>query len=71
MIFFSNIPGLETANARIISEYGAGFIAKAVGEIKRTVSALENDRSLYEKTCLNINKIRQIGTLHNITEFLL
>lgn len=71
MIFFSNIPGLETANARVISGYGAGFIAKAVGEIKRTAISLENDRSLYEKTGLNINKIKHIDTLDKLSEFLL
>jgi processive 1,2-diacylglycerol beta-glucosyltransferase len=71
MIFFSNIPGLETANARIISNYGAGFIAEPVGEIKRTVSALKNDRFLYEKTRLNINKIKHIDTLDKLSEFLL
>lgn len=71
MIFFSNIPGLETANARVISGYGAGFIAEAVGEIKRTAISLENDRSLYEKTRLNINKIKHIDTLAKLSEFLL
>lgn len=71
MIFFSNIPGLETANARVISGYGAGFIAEAVGEIRRTVLSLQNNRSLYEKTCLNINKIKHIDTLDKLSEFLL
>ncbi|TAN59303.1 hypothetical protein EPN16_07480, partial [bacterium] len=71
MIFFSNIPGLETANARVISGCGAGFIADAISDIKRAILSLESDRSLYEKTRLNINKIKHIDTLDRLSEFLL
>lgn len=71
MIFFSNIPGLETANARVISGYGAGIIGESIDAIKAAIAALANDHSLYEKTSLNIMKIRQIGTLQKLTESLL
>ena len=66
MIFFSSIPGLETANARVISQNGCGFISAGIKEITQTALALKNNLEFYQKTVSNIKQFRKTDTLYNI-----
>jgi len=61
MIFFSSIPGLETANARVITNYGAGSTIKTIEQIKKSTIALKNKSISY-----NLNALRKIKTLAKI-----
>lgn len=62
MIFFSSIPGLETANARVIANYGAGSTINTIGQIKKTVLVLKNKDILG-----NLNVLRKVDTLNMIS----
>lgn len=66
MIFFSNIPGLETANARVLAENGCGFISPGLKEITQTALALKNNPEFYRKTVSNIKQFRKTDTLPNL-----
>ena len=66
MVFFSSIPGLETANERTLKRYGAGFRAGGVPEIVRTVLSLKNNPELYKATVENIQRVRNVTTLKDI-----
>lgn len=68
MIFFSSIPGLETANARVITNYGASFIAKTVTKIKEKVFFLKNDPAFYQKAGQNLSRIQKTDTLSKIAQ---
>lgn len=66
MIFFSNIPGLETANARVISAYGASFITRTIPEIKEKALSLMNDLTLSRQVARNLNALRKVDALSKI-----
>src|SRR3989338_7582189 len=61
MIFFSSIPGLETANARIVTNYGAGSTIKTIEQIKKSTIALKNKSISY-----NLNALKKNNTLAKI-----
>jgi processive 1,2-diacylglycerol beta-glucosyltransferase len=65
MIFFSSIPGLETANARVISAYGASFITRTIPEIKEKALSLMNDLTL-SRLARNLNALRKVDALSKI-----
>ena len=67
MIFFSNIPGLETANAEVIANYGAGFISAAISEIKEILTSLKNNPEFYQKVQAMLMRLRKQDALENIS----
>lgn len=68
MVFFSSVPGLETANERTLCGCGAGFRARGVPEIVSRVLSLKNNAELYKRTRENIAGIRNQSTLKDIAE---
>lgn len=66
LVFFSSVPGLETANERVISGYGAGFRTGGVIEIVRTVLSLKNNPELYKAAIENIKRLRNQTSLQDI-----
>src|SRR3989338_3831243 len=71
MVFFSNIPGLETANAEVIAKYGAGFTTENIEDIKSVIFALRDNRVFYENALRSIKKISSANTLEEISHILL
>ena len=71
MVFFSSIPGLETANAGIICDYGAGIDTKTTAQIKKIALTLKNNKAAYEKAVQNLTRIRKTDTLINISNEIL
>lgn len=67
MVFFANIPGLETANADIIVSLGAGFRAETVKIIREAIFSLKDEPTVYEKVLENIRRLRRSDTLINIS----
>lgn len=67
MVFFSNIPGLESANARVLSENGCAFDTAGIEEIKQRVFSLKNNPAFYQETVSNIARFRKEQTLAAIT----
>ena len=63
MVFFSNIPGLESANARVLSENGCAFNTTSIAEIKQRVLSLKNNPALYQETVSRITRFRKSQTL--------
>ena len=61
MIFFSSIPGLETANARVITNYGVGSTIKTIEQIKKSTLVLKNKSISY-----NLNALKKNNTLAKI-----
>ena len=68
MIFFSSIPGLETANARVITNYGASFIAETITRIEEKMSFLKNDPTFYQKAGQNLSRIQKTDTLSKVAQ---
>jgi processive 1,2-diacylglycerol beta-glucosyltransferase len=71
MVFFANIPGLETTNAKVICSYGAGFNTKTTAQIKEIVHSLKNDKTPYQKAMHHLIRIRKSDTLVNISNEIL
>ena len=67
MIFFSSIPGLETANEEVICESGAGIKGKSVEEIKNTLFSLKANPSLYQDTKQKAINLRKVTTLKDLS----
>ncbi len=67
MVFFSNIPGLESANARVLSENGCAFDTAGIEEIRQRVLSLKNNPALYEETVSRVLRFRKEQTLTYIT----
>lgn len=67
MVFFSSIPGLETANASVICKYGAAFRAEYVQRIKKIVLFLKDDRFVYQETVDKIAQLRKKDTLQMVS----
>ena len=67
MVFFSNIPGLESANARVLEENGCAFNTTGIAEIKQRVLSLKNNPDLYQETVSRIIRFRRNQTLTDIT----
>src|SRR3989338_780556 len=67
MIFFSNIPGLETSNEEEIANYGAGFISAAISEIKEILTSLKNNPEFYQKVQAMLMRLRKQDALENIS----
>ena len=67
MIFFSNIPGLETSNAAVITNYGAGFKIKNTGGIKTILISFKNNPDIYRRLQNNLKQLRKPNTLENIS----
>lgn len=66
MIFFSNIPGLETANERVLCGSGAGIRTKTISEIKETVLSFKHNPEVYQNTVNKIKQFRKQTTLQDI-----
>mgnify|MGYP001568593859 CR=1 FL=1 len=66
MIFFSNIPGLETMNAKVITAYGAGFITETITEIKEKTLFLMNNLVLKRQVARNLKALGKVETLSKI-----
>lgn len=67
MVFFSSIPGLETSNAKVICDYGAGFDTKTVKDINNIVFFLKSNSASYQKAIDNISLLRKSNTLQDIS----
>ncbi|HLD40670.1 MAG TPA: glycosyltransferase [Candidatus Omnitrophota bacterium] len=63
MVFFSNIPGLESSNARVLSENGCAFDTSGIEEIKQRVLSLKNNPVFYQQTVSSIIRFRKSQTL--------
>jgi len=67
MIFFSNIPGLETANARVITRYGAGLAAGSATQIKDRVLSFKNDPAFYQEAVQGLRAMQKTETLSKLS----
>lgn len=70
MIFFSSIPGLETANADIVCRYGCGFKANTVQKIRDIMLYLKNNPSGYLQVQENLESLRKPESLTNISSLI-
>lgn len=67
MVFFSNIPGLESSNARVLQENGCAFNTAGIEEIKQRVLSLKNNPGFYREAVFHITRFRKSQTLMAIT----
>ena len=59
MVFFSSIPGLETANEKVVCKAGAGVKAKTVEEIKNSLFFLKSNSYAYQNIKQNVIRLKR------------
>lgn len=67
MVFFSSIPGLETANEKVICKSGAGIKAKTVEEIKNSLFFLKSNSYAYQDIKQNTIRLKKADTLKDLS----
>lgn len=66
MVFFSNIPGLETANARVIEKNGCGYDSFSIKGLIKKVFAIKDNKEYHNSLYNNIARFRKTKTLQDI-----
>ena len=67
MVFFSSIPGLETANEKVISKSGAGIKVKSIKEIKSTLFYLKSNSAAYGNINQKVACLRRAAVLKDLS----
>lgn len=67
MVFFSSIPGLETANEKVVCKAGAGVKEKTVEEIKNSLFSLKSNSYAYQDIKQNVIRLKKADTLKNLS----
>ena len=67
MVFFSSIPGLETANEKVIAKLGAGIKVKSIKEIKNTLFYLKSNPAAYDDINQKVAHLRKAAALKDLS----
>lgn len=67
MIFFSSIPGLESANEKVICQSGAGIRIKSIEEIKNAVLSFTSNPAVYQDIKQKAAHLKKVTTLKDLS----
>lgn len=70
MIFFSIIPGQESQNAKIIADYGFGFILSKPNDIKEKIKYLKEKQEVIAKLKNKINAFKFNNSAQKVLELI-